>query len=248
MVPYRNSIENIPIILDNETEEEFSMVPLCNSVENIPVIDETEEESSMVPGNSIENIQIIPENNDKTEDRSIVRNINFSIEQRVFLISQYYKHKSFKIVKENFQKKYDQTPPNKSTISRLLKKFRITGSVHDGLRSGRHLNKRTKEILREIQSIIEDDPTLSINRVAAIAQVSYSTARKILRDDLKLFPYKVQRLQELKSEDYLIRQEYCLQMLIRSENEGVEFLNNIYFSDESWFHLSGYINKQNSRM
>jgi hypothetical protein len=28
---------------------------------------------------------------------------------------------------------------------------------------------------------------------------------------------------------------------------GVDILQNVFFSDEAWFHLSGYLNSQNSR-
>lgn len=70
--------------------------------------------------------------------------------------------------------------------------------------------------------------------------------RRILRLDLKLFPYKIQIVQQLKPEDYPRRLQYgkTMQNLERSEDD---FWNKIIMSDEAHFDLNGNVNKQTCR-
>jgi hypothetical protein len=62
-----------------------------------------------------------------------------------------------------------------------------------------------------------------------------------------LHSYQFRVVQELKQQDYDKRMTYCrwFQTLI-DENAGI--LDYTWFSDEAWFHLSGYVNFQNTRL
>lgn len=66
----------------------------------------------------------------------------------------------------------------------------------------------------------------------------------ILRKDLKLWPYKHQRVQQLKPGDHEKRMNFANLMLY--ESEGLDF-DNIIFTDEAHFYLHGFINRQNNR-
>jgi hypothetical protein len=57
----------------------------------------------------------------------------------------------------------------------------------------------------------------------------------------------MQVFQELIREDYAKRVNYCrwFKNLIR-DNIGV--LDQVFFTDKAWFHLSGYVNSQNYRI
>jgi hypothetical protein len=59
--------------------------------------------------------------------------------------------------------------------------------------------------------------------------------------------YRFRVVQELKQQDYYKRMTYCrwFQTFIE-ENQGI--LDYTWFSDEAWFHLSGYVNSQNTRL
>jgi hypothetical protein len=63
---------------------------------------------------------------------------------------------------------------------------------------------------------------------------------------LKLHPYGVQACHELKEIDKEKRMRYCrwFRQFVRN---GVDILENGFFFDDAWFHLSGYVNSQNSR-
>ena len=53
----------------------------------------------------------------------------FSIKERVFIIEEYFKTKSCNAVRNQFRGKFSKEEPTDSGISRLVKKFRRTGSV-----------------------------------------------------------------------------------------------------------------------
>jgi hypothetical protein len=62
-----------------------------------------------------------------------------------------------------------------------------------------------------------------------------------------LHAYRFRVVQELKQQDYDKRMTYCcwFQTFI-DENPGI--LDYVWFSDDTWFHLSGYVNSQNTRL
>ena len=66
----------------------------------------------------------------------------------------------------------------------------------------------------------------------------------ILKKDLKLKPYKIQLTQQLLPNDHHQRLEYKRLRLC----EDATFIENIIFSDEARFHLTGHVNRHNSRI
>ncbi|KAG1710408.1 hypothetical protein GQR58_002696 [Nymphon striatum] len=63
---------------------------------------------------------------------------------------------------------------------------------------------------------------------------------------LKFFPYKVQVVQELKPQDTGARVHYYWWFEKFILQYGDKILDYTSFSDEAWFHLSGYMNSQNT--
>jgi hypothetical protein len=63
---------------------------------------------------------------------------------------------------------------------------------------------------------------------------------------LHLFLYKITVVQKLQPADYLSRVEYC--SWFQNHLNYDHLLNISFFSDEAWFHLSGYVNSQNFRI
>lgn len=61
-----------------------------------------------------------------------------------------------------------------------------------------------------------------------------------------MFLYRVAVVQELRPPDFARRVEYCQWFLNNLNNDDV--LDKTFFSDEAWFHLSGYLNSQNLRI
>jgi hypothetical protein len=63
---------------------------------------------------------------------------------------------------------------------------------------------------------------------------------------LKQYPYRVKVFHELKEIDKEKRMRYC-RWFRQFVGNGVDILQNVSFSNEAWFLLSGYVNSQNSR-
>ncbi|HEY6437141.1 MAG TPA: hypothetical protein VIY47_11180, partial [Ignavibacteriaceae bacterium] len=87
----------------------------------------------------------------------------------------------------------------------------------------------------------------SVRKLSNKTGIHYSAVHKILRKQLKLHPYKVQLVQNLTKNAEIQRKFFCETMLQKIENDP-EYINNIWFTDESHFHLTGFCNKQTMRI
>jgi hypothetical protein len=76
--------------------------------------------------------------------------------------------------------------------------------------------------------------------------IGLATAHKAVREKLQLFPYKVRVVQELKLPDHEKRIHYCEWFTNFIQTKTVDNLDVTFFTDEAWFHLSGYVNTQNT--
>ena len=102
-------------------------------------------------------------------------------------------------------------------------------------------------ILRLFGESVSEDPNLSIHRRAQQLRLSQSSTWRILRNDLSLFPYKIQLTQELKPNDHLHRRQFADWARKQLEID-LDFGKKIIFSDEAHFWLNGFVNKQNCRI
>jgi len=175
--------------------------------------------------------------------------MEYSTEQRVFIVEQFHRLNSYVLVQRAFQKRFKfRYTPSKPTISRLVQKFRQTGQVtnqHKG-NSGRKHSKCTPENVERVQAALAQSPKKSLRRASQQLGLSKDTIHRILRNFLKLYPYKIQIDQPLKGSDKLRRLEFAREFsAFLKDNPAV--LNSIWFSDEAHFHLCGYVNKQNMR-
>ena len=75
------------------------------------------------------------------------------------------------------------------------------------------------------------------------AQLHHAT---IMRENRKLYPYKITVHQELSEEDQnMARLEMCEKFAAKMD-ENVEWINDVWFSDEAHFYLNGTISTLNS--
>jgi hypothetical protein len=105
----------------------------------------------------------------------------------------------------------------------------------------------TPGILQDNQTAITIPPHKSLLKLSAQMGISLGSAHTAARKMLKFYPYQMQDFHELIPGDYAKRVNYCrwFKNLIRG-NIGV--LDQVLFTDEAWFHLSGYVNSQNYRI
>lgn len=90
-------------------------------------------------------------------------------------------------------------------------------------------------------------PNKPIRRHSQELNLSRGTLHNILKKDLNLHAYKVQLVQELKPTDHGKRRQF-VEWVIAAEQQNEGFIKNIIFSDETHFHLNGFVNKQNCRI
>ncbi|GBP12628.1 hypothetical protein EVAR_10284_1 [Eumeta japonica] len=128
--------------------------------------------------------------------------------------------------------------PSPRLIRKWVEKFEETGSTQEKPKSGRQRSSRTVENVDSVTQSVRDNPDLSIRKRAVALNVHRSSLFRILHKDLKLHPYKIQLVQELKPQDAGRRLEFINQMI-----ERYPTFTNILFSDEAHFQLNGHMNK-----
>ena len=123
-----------------------------------------------------------------------------SFEERIFLVEHVFRSndKYTEAVKQKFREQFpESTVPNRDTVRDLIDKFRRTGSVLDEDRSGRP-SVTSPEKKEEISDALLRSPSKSIRRLAQQTAVSKSTAHRIVRNELKLYPYRIKVVHQLK--------------------------------------------------
>lgn len=167
-------------------------------------------------------------------------------EKRAFIIEHYFCSSSYKTVQERFANKFpDSVVPNKSTIKRIVDHFRTEFSVTPKKKM-RPSSVLTPDKLTELSTKITDKPSTSVRKLAQQAQIAKTTAHRGLKK-LALHPYRATLVQELKPPDLPRRLKFARWIINFVRVNGIEVLNKVFFSDEAWFHRTGYINARNYR-
>ena len=104
----------------------------------------------------------------------------------------------------------------------------------------------TAENVEKVKEFYQDQPSTSQRKAAKILDIGYSSLRKIMDSQLKLFLYKIQVHQPLSDYDITRRLEFANDMFQLIETKQID-PKKIFFTDEAHFHLDGYVNKQNYR-
>lgn len=171
----------------------------------------------------------------------------FSEKDRAFCVKAYLEnHKSAVIsrrifMKERGLKKLDQCP-SKFQIKRWVGNFSAVGSTYRNKNKSRNKSVMTTEAAAAIDAVVKENPRISVRRLSAVTGIKKSTAHKILRTDLRLYPYKIQMVHGLQPKDYQSRLNFV------TEVTRVRNFKNVLFSDEAHFYLNGVLNKQNCRI
>ena len=130
-------------------------------------------------------------------------------------------------------------------LTNCVEVFHETGSVTHKKGAGRP-RVRTEEVVNDVRQRMEEEPRKPLKRLSQEIGFSYGTCQTIVKKDLNMHPYKMQSYQALLPADHPRRLAYCRWIVNNLMND--DLLNLTFFSDEAWFHLSGYVNSQNMRM
>ena len=111
-------------------------------------------------------------------------------------------------------------------------------------RSGRQRSVRSEANINAVRESVREALETSVRRRLLFMglHVSTSSAWRILKYDLKVKPYTISMAHKLTAHDMVRREEMCIRFLDQMESDP-QWVNDIWFSDESHFHLSGKVNK-----
>ena len=134
---------------------------------------------------------------------------------------------------------------SKSKVYRTCKRLSEGQSMDNRHRSGRRRTIRTKAVIKRVRERIRRNPQKSANKLAKVLGISETSMRRILRKDLRTWPYKkrkVHGLTEKAKEKRLVRSKELLERHANGEFE------NLVFSDEKLFSVEETFNRQNNRI
>jgi hypothetical protein len=109
----------------------------------------------------------------------------YTTDQRIFIVETYIRKRAYAKCRDRFIRKYPHSPvPTKSCVSKLIKKWRTTGSV---LNKTRHRKKTvlTDENLEDIRARLEISPRKSLRRLWPPRSLDLSVCDFYLWENLK---------------------------------------------------------------
>jgi hypothetical protein len=171
--------------------------------------------------------------------------MRLTVEERAFILESYLKTTPYVHCRLSFFEKFRRQAPVKSAVVKMIKKFHETGSLLDK-NCNWQKSLLTPGILQDIQMAITRSPHKSLWKLSAQMGISLGSAHTAVRKMLKFYQYRMQVFHGLIPGDCAKRVNYCrwFKNLIHG-NFGV--LDQVFFTDKAWFHLSGYVNSQNYR-
>ena len=104
----------------------------------------------------------------------------------------------------------------------------------------------TEETVAGIEKYFSENPNSTIRKTAQVLEISKSSLYRIVNNFLKLHPYKITTHQLLTTRSMETRVKFCKIITEMFESSEIDE-SKIVFSDEVYFWLNGYVNKQNYR-
>ena len=111
--------------------------------------------------------------------------------------------------------------------------------------SSRKMTARTSCNIEAVRTSVGWSPKQSIRRRSQELEISHASVQRILNVDLHLYPYRIQIKHKLTPGDKIKSVAMCQwfqDKIVLNPN----FLNDIWFSVEAHFLLSGQVNRKNS--
>ena len=171
----------------------------------------------------------------------LIKEMAWSIEEKTFCVTLYLGMKSLKTVQARYHRRFNfNNFPHKFQITRWVKKFRDTGTLIKSTKkgqkstSGRKLTARSPENVDAVRDSVWRSPKKSLRRRSQELGLSHSSVHRILKNGLHLYPYRIQIKQTLTRNDMAKRVEMC-QWFESKIEENPDFLQNVWFSDETHF-------------
>ena len=175
-------------------------------------------------------------------------NMGFSNEDKV-LIKSLFELKGYNA--HQSMKAFPNKDWNKSSLNRLLKKLRDTGTVNRRPGSGRRRTARTDNNVQLVDELVqsqEDDKLQTHRTLREISRetgIHLSSVKRIVHRDLNLRCFKKRRAHEITDANCQARLQRSRLLLRRFPQTAVDF---IFFTDEKVFTVASPVNTQNDRV
>lgn len=130
-------------------------------------------------------------------------------------------------------------------VYRTINRYNGTGSCAKRHGGGHKKSATAPEMVLRVKKRIQRNPRQSANRLAKELKISDRSVRRILKNELKVKPYKIQKAHDLSSSQKRVRLDRSKQLL-RMAADGE--LPSIVFSDEKIFTIEQFVNSQNDRV
>ncbi|KAG0438929.1 hypothetical protein DMUE_2787 [Dictyocoela muelleri] len=111
----------------------------------------------------------------------------------------------------------------------MVSKFKETGTTVDKRRCGRPRSVKTEVSTRAVSISVADRPTTSTRKRYTQFTMSRRSLQRILKEDLKYHPYKIQLTQELQLTDYQKRLDFAQTFLNLADAEN--FIPKLIMTD-----------------
>ena len=131
-------------------------------------------------------------------------------------------------------------------ITRVMKNFESRYTLMKEKPPGRTRTVVVDKTIERVKRQLELSPRRSVRGLSRQLKVSTGSMWKILRKELKKYPYRIQLKQSQTPQNKQDRVKFANEITDKIE-EKPGYLKNIFFSDEANFHVSGHVNRQNMR-
>lgn len=169
--------------------------------------------------------------------------MKFTREERIFMVKRYYIDGCSGVINA-WNDEFDSQPPSRQQIRRTALKFENEGSIVDAPRSGRPRSARTPDNMERVATALVETPATSTRVGARDLDLSRTSYRRILRE-LKFKCYHPRLIHALNEDDFDRRMEFCTTMLEEYEANDPHIFENVLWTDEATFTLSGQVNRHN---
>lgn len=175
------------------------------------------------------------------------------VKHRSWCVKRYFEIRSYVKIRAEFLHVFQtDRAPNKSRIAQWVKNFNKFGTVQNlnkqaedrESHSGRK-RLRNEALITRVQDDVECSPKRSSRQRCQALGITRSTLLRVMNEDLKQFPYRIQTKHKLTANDKRRRQAMAEALMDKIENNK-SFLPYLWTSDEAHFHLDGQVNSKNN--
>ena len=134
---------------------------------------------------------------------------------------------------------------SRSGVFKAVKRFKEIRSTQPRVRSSPERPSRTKKLVKNVREKLRQNPARSVTKLAQEANVSQSTMRRLLKNNLQLKAYKITKNQTslgCHKKKRLEREKLLLNRLFDDTQP------TILWTDEKLFTIQAIHNPQNDRI